>query len=930
MSSIPNFPQVFLTEIFAGRDAGLKTGVTIITPNRRLAATLKREFNESRVAQGISAWDSADILPISAFIERIYEDALYSRTASLLPILLTPAQEQVLWEDAITRSATGAALLSATGAARLAREAWELAHAWRLIPRLGRFPLNEDGSAFQEWSRYYEKMTGRARQIDSARLCDLVSELCENPGASKPRQLVCYGFDIVTPQQAALLVRLEEAGCEVMVAPTPSQSSSQPVLRPESENRHVQRVVYDDDNEEIRCAAVWARARIEANGSARIGIIVPGFTEYRSTIMRIFESVMEPDVERSLPSPARCILPFNASLGMALISYPLVNAAFLILELGGSGIEFERASLLLRLPFLGGGETEMAQRARLDAKLRKRAGPTITLERLLTLIERESGSLKVPFLVKSLSAYAQFCKVKFSGLQAPSTLAHAISEALRVVGFPGERELDSSEFQTLKKWQEVLAGFAVLDSVMPRTTFSEALSRLRQMATDVLFQPETPEVPIQILGVFEAAGMAFDHLWVMGLSDEAWPSQPRPNPFLPAELQRTAGLPQGSVDASVELAYRLTDAWLNAANEVILSHPRHGGDHDVRELAPSPLIAHIAVAELVLPDYASHRDLIHEARRIERVKDDEVPAIWTGNGAKGIAGGTAVIKDQATCPFRALAIHRLGAEGTNTPRSGLDAMERGTLVHYMLAQVWSQLKTKSELDTIGDEDLEAMLMHAAEDAVARVQRTRTAMLSARFAAIEQRRLVRLAREWLNEDKKRGGFTVIAIEDKRSIEIGGVTLTTRLDRVDELDDGRRVVIDYKTRAPHVVSMLGDRPEEPQLPLYLITAELGAVAVAFAQVKTGEMRFAGFARDSDVLPGTKAFSESRHGDQYGSWDNLVAAWRTTVANIAADFFSGHAKVDPKKYPHTCSNCDVRALCRIYERIGGEVAATPEEAE
>ena len=231
------------------------------------------------------------------------------------------------------------------------------------------------------------------------------------------------------------------------------------------------------------------------------------------------------------------------------------------------------------------------------------------------------------------------------------------------------------------------------------------------------------------------------------------------------------------------------------------------------------------------------------------------PQCWTGNGAKGIAGGTAVIKDQATCPFRALAMHRLGAEGTKTPRSGLDAMERGTLVHHMLAQVWSQLKTKSALDAIGDEDLEAMLMHAAEEAVARIQRTRPATLSARFAEIEQRRLVRLAREWLNEEKKRGGFTVIAIEDKRTIEIGGLILTTRLDRVDELDDGRRIVIDYKTRAPYVGSMLGDRPEEPQLPLYLITAELDAVAVAFAQVKTGEMRFAALARDSDLLPGSK---------------------------------------------------------------------------
>lgn len=928
MSSILNFPQVLFPEIFADHDAGSRVGVTVITPNRRLATVLKREFNKARTVERTSAWESADILPISAFIERIYEDALYSREALHLPILLTSAQEQVLWERAVSRRTADTALLSVVEAARLAREAWELAHAWRLIPRLGSYPLNEDGKAFQEWSEHYEQMTRQAHQIDIARLCDLVSELCKNNEAGKPKQLVCYGFDIVTPQQARLLVRLEEVGCEVMAAPLLPQPPSQP-MRGRQCNLEVQRAVYDDYSEEIRGAAVWARERLEANASARIGVVVPQFSEHRNTIMRIFSSVMEPDVRRSLPGAAKPIPPFNTSLGMALASYPLVSAAFLILELSDGEIEFERVSLLLRSPFLGGGETEMVQRAQLDAQLRKRAEPMITLERLLTLIEREPAGMNCPVLVKNLSAYAEFRKGKFPGSQSPSKLARVISEALRVVGFPGERELDSAEYQTLKKWQEVLAGFAVLDSVMQRATYSTALLRLRHMAADVLFQPETPDVPVQILGVFEAAGMTFDHLWVMGLSDEAWPPQARPNPFLPVELQRAAGLPQGSVHASMELASRLTDAWLAAADEVILSYPRHGSDHDVRECAPSPLIANIAIGELGLPDYTGHRDLIHDARRIERVRDDDAPAVQVASGAKGVAGGTAVIKDQAICPFRALAIHRLGAEGMKTPRSGLDAMERGTLVHHMLAQVWSHLKTRSALDAIDTEDLEAMLMHSAKEAVAHAQRSRPAALSARFALTEQRRLVRLAREWLNEDKKRSGFTVVAIEDKRTIEIGGFTLTTRLDRVDELDDGRRIVIDYKTRAPFVGSMLGERPEEPQLPLYIVAAELEAVAVAFAQVKTGEMRFTALARDSDLLPGAKAFSESRQRDLHGSWEELVASWRINLAKIAADFFSGHAKVDPKKYPHTCRNCDVRSLCRIHERAGGDVIEQ-EEAE
>lgn len=921
MSSILNFPQVLLTEIFAGRDAGLLDRVTVVTPNRRLAAALKREFDGARSAEGISAWDSADILPISTFIERIYEDALYSAQASHLPALLRPAQEQVLWEDAIARSDTGTVLLAVAEAAQLAREAWQLAHAWHFTPRLGNFPLNEDGKAFRDWSRYYEETTRRARQTDRARLCGFVAELCLRPEINKPKRLICYGFDIITPQQAALLVKLEDAGCEVMLAqPQPQRSPQSPGAR---------RVQYDDAGEEIYCAATWARARIEANGSARIGVVVPAFSEHRSTILRTFSSVMEPDVQRSLPGAAKRVLPFNASLGKALVSYPLVNAAFLILELGEGEIGFERASLLLRSPFLSGGETEMTQRARLDAQLRNRTESTITLERLLALIEREHGGKTCPVLAGVLSAYAEHRKVKLRGSQAPSALARVISEALRIVGFPGERALDSAEYQTLKKWHEVLADFAALGGVMPYASYGKALSRLRHMAAEVSFQPETPNVPIQILGVLEAAGMTFDHLWVMGLSDEAWPPQPRPNPFLPIELQQTAGLPQGSAGASLALASRLTDAWLPAASEVILSHPRHGDGRDGRALAPSPLIADIAVCELELPDYASHRDLIHRAGRLECMENDEAPAIDPGDGAGGTAsGGMAVIKDQAACPFRAFAVHRLGASGTKLPGTGLDAMQRGILVHHVLAQVWSQLKTKNTLDAMTDDDLEAMLMQAAKDATAHIHRDRPATLSGRFAVIEQRRLVRLAREWLNEDRKRDDFAVVAIEDKRSIEIGGLELTTRLDRVDELSDGRRIIIDYKTRAPSVSTMLGERPEEPQLPLYLVTAEPAAVAVAFAQVKTGEMRFTTLARDGDLLPGGKALRESRQADQYGSWEDLVTAWHADLARIAIDFVGGNAKIDPRIYPHTCRNCDVRSVCRIHERAGKAFTGQEEE--
>jgi ATP-dependent helicase/nuclease subunit B len=896
MSAVPPFPHSTKAEVFARLAEGLKAGATVVTPNRRLALALTREFDDAQAGRGLTAWEAADILPFTAFVERAYEDALYSEHAAGLPILLTPAQEIALWENVIHDSAAGKALLAVPETAQLAREAWQLAHAWQLMPRLKNFPLNEDGRAFQEWAQRYERDAGRDRLTDGARLADLVAASCGNADITKPKFLICYGFDIVTPQQAELLARLKAAGCEV------AYTRSRP------RNGSARRVACNDNREEIQRAAAWARARLETGGSVRIGVVVPDLAKHRAAIMRIFSAITAPDY--ALPGAVRHAPPFNVSLGAALTSYSLVNAAFLVLELAGRELEFEHASRLIRSPFIAGGDTELTRRARLDSQLRKRAEPVVTLDRLLALIARDGAGC--PILAQRLSALADFRKARLFGAQPPSALAKAVSEALKLVGFPGERGLDSAEYQALKKWHEVLASFAALDRIVPRTGYSAAVSRLRRMAADTLFQPETPEVPIQILGALEAAGMEFDHLWVMGLSDEAWPQSPRPNPFLPIELQRAAKLPQASAAESLEFARRLTGDWRSCADEVVLSYPRCEDD---REFKPSPLISEVSEQTLSLPDYASYRDTVHRARKLERIPDGTAPPL---DKTAAVSGGTGVIKDHAACPFRAFAVHRLGAEGLQAPHTGLDALERGTLVHRVLAQVWARLKTKSALDAISTAGLEALLERAAEEAVARIKRDRPTTLCGRFAEIEKQRLARLARAWLEYEKMRGSFTVIATEDKRRVEVGGLTFNARLDRVDEIESGTRIVIDYKTRAPSVGSMLGERPDEPQLPLYLVAAEPAAAAVAFAQVKAGDMRFAALARDGDLLPGVKAFAESYYRDRYDSWRHVVDAWRADLARIAAGFAGGDAAVEPKQYPRTCRYCDVKPFCRIYERL------------
>lgn len=405
----------------------------------------------------------------------------------------------------------------------------------------------------------------------------------------------------------------------------------------------------------------------------------------------------------------------------------------------------------------------------------------------------------------------------------------------------------------------------------------------------------------------------------MGLSDEIWPMHAKPNPFLPIDLQRQAKMPLGSSAESLNYSQQLTAGWLSCATEVVLSHPERSDDRDGHALKPSALIKHVAMSDLKLPVYENHIEQIQHASQLESMVDAKAPSLEKATTQNsGVSGGVAVIKDFAACPFRAMAKHRLGIESLAVPHVGLNALERGMLIHDVLAKIWVQLETKSALDDASDDKLEAIVMLAAEQAIYHLLKDRPSIHSVRFKAIEQKRLVGLALEWLAYEKKRDPFTVVAVEEKYVINIGGLQLNTRLDRVDRVDDGSMIIIDYKTQKQSIASLLGRRLDEPQLPLYLVTAKSDAIAVVFAQVKMGVIGFVGVVRDGELLPGVKAYAELSRYDLPDLWEALVDVWRHDLTHLATGFHNGDARVDPKNVL-ACRYCDLQPFCRIHERNG-----------
>jgi RecB family exonuclease len=265
-----------------------------------------------------------------------------------------------------------------------------------------------------------------------------------------------------------------------------------------------------------------------------------------------------------------------------------------------------------------------------------------------------------------------------------------------------------------------------------------------------------------------------------------------------------------------------------------------------------------------------------------------------------VRGGTRVLSDQSACPFRAFVHHRLRAQKLEQPVDGLDARDRGTLVHHLMARLWTLLKNSSSLQ----EDLSPAIEDAAAFAVKELG------LEGRFAALERARMARIAREWLDQvERKRKDFEVVAVEKEIAFKVAGLEFKGRIDRMDRIDGGH-VVIDYKTsRGMTPNHWKVPRPEDPQLPLYALNAGVSLAAVAFGKVRPGEMRYMGFSSKEKLIP------EVRKAQ---SWEPMLRGWKEEAESLGAAFAAGEARVDPKRELQTCRYCDLHTLCRVYEKV------------
>ncbi len=689
---------------------------------------------------------------------------------------------------------------------------------------------------------------------------------------------------------------------------------------------------------------------------------------------------------------------FCIPAGQPLLDQAVIESALMLLQLSVAGprqaIPFSRFSFWMLNPFWAAADSERIARAHLEIRLR-----------------RDGVYQLVPASLQERAAQAGLAE-ELQGAIAASRAAlnpdwraeDALYQCLKAWGWPGPLVDGSRQQSAINQFVLLLERLRGLNLKSP----TESLQMLRQMCQDARVKGAGgPLSPVQILSPDDAAGRRFDAAWVANLHEGNWPSSPLTNPYLPADAAQH--IPRARHEGELAWTKNLTTALRCLAPEIIFSWGRQSGD---TQLGPSPLLSDIPICDVSEGHSAELHHLLFSEQNYQHLvrSSDQNPELgrdknlekdpghnldpnsgpdtgpasgpnkdqsktshatgpasmiqWRHYGehpwlkaridlqgkglqkahegvpAEAISGGAAAISDQSALPLLSYLKHRLNARFDPIPDAFADAALRGSLLHGALQRLYQPSLGSTQLPDV------ASIPEAVENALR--ERNAFQRLSLLQFESEKFRLIRVLEEWLEKDGQRPSFRIHALELPLEAPLLGHPIRVRADRIDQLDDGSLLIIDYKSSKRATNAWARPRLGEAQVPLYArllegtlsegagTSARLRVGGIALAAVKHGECLLDGVVSDSahacdklQPLSGKGRNLDKRFND----WPAAMAFWQESIDALAAEYIRGDCSnvVYDRSHPGLA---DFQLLLRHSEGeawllqagadVGGSVAA------
>ncbi|MDH3613408.1 MAG: PD-(D/E)XK nuclease family protein [Gammaproteobacteria bacterium] len=848
---------------------GLRDSSQIVTANRRLARALIAEFGKRQIALGQSAWRSPAIRSWQDWLGDLFAAAELSQS---LPTRIDAYQSRVLWERCLRREVSDP-LLNIAMLVRQARDSWSRLHDFAVpLTECEKFAQGRDQRLFARAARSYQSILDREEWVDEAGLAGLVTRLIRDGQVRLPAGVTCAGFDRLVPQATLLLDAVRASG-------TPAEVLARP-LSQDAIGVHC----YDNSDAELRAAGAWARQELQQSPDQAIAIVATDLEQNGERCARLIREGLAPGWQIA---GARHRAAVNVSYGKKLSAYPAIGIALLALRWLLSDLPGRDVSALLRTSIIGGRDA--GGRNRLELSLRQLPDRNWSPAMLAgALPDRDDAKDWLARL-----ATIGTLRTQLPGRATPSEWVVLIDDALKKLNWPGDDSLGSFEFQLVNRWRELLNDLARLQLVNPTMTFADALGRLTTMASETVFQPETEGSIVQLLGPLEAAGMQFDQLWISGLSAAKWPPPGRPSPLLSRTLQRSFDMPDADPQDTLDYARRVLHRLGASAAHVKGSYPLTDGDVEQTE---SGLLLDIATRNEAGPeDPGWHAARLVSTANTVVVKKDRVPAVLDN---ESISGGAATINRQFVEPFSAFAFGRLGIRTVPGIMAGLAANLRGSLIHDALHSLYSDLPTQEEIASWSEAVLQDRIQSALRKTFARHEQFADPVLK-HLLQLERQRDAQLLQRFVTLDKGRDAFSIELVEGSLDTAIFGVRIRLRIDRIDRLEDGEMVILDYKTGIRRQFLNSAGIPNDMQLVVYACAVQDSVGGLGLVNIDS---------RSIDIDGAGRTFTPDL------DWQATLREWKNQVADAVSEIQRGDVRINGSQ--NTQASRPLSLLSRIAE--------------
>ncbi|MGL5318944.1 MAG: PD-(D/E)XK nuclease family protein [Bacteroidales bacterium] len=444
----------------------------------------------------------------------------------------------------------------------------------------------------------------------------------------------------------------------------------------------------------------------------------------------------------------------------------------------------------------------------------------ILLHRYVRAIAPEAESIdknirdhNLIFVPESQFKGSVFLKKLFKPLRTGEDISSYLLDLLDSIVEVRQEEGDASNISDIERefiyhYYIALVRFRDLlreeETMMSMDTYFRLLRKLIG-GVNVSFQGE-PLSGLQVMGVLETRALDFDRMVILSMNEGVFPLRKAANSFIPASLRRAFGLPTTEHQDGI-YAYHFY-RMLHRASEVVMIYDSRTDGLQTGEVSRFIYQLEYLYGKTIHRRSVKYNIAIDRQESIAIAKNDMILQKLN----RFLAGGTKAfsassINTYLECPLRFYYSYVEGLREQDNLSEHIEANTFGDLFHYMMEQIYNELKARNEVIT---KDVLS--------AYAKNQSRLTELIQKSFAvkvfdnknyrkALEgQNYLVgEIIRKYviamLKQDMSTAPFKYIASEMKveGTIKIGSdreVRLTGSIDRVDQLGKYTRL-IDYKS-------------------------------------------------------------------------------------------------------------------------------------